>query len=179
MINREIKDLQPDYYSGIYEFDKIAHAEEQSIGQFDDYLLEQLNNLYVTQSDEKGIKNFERAYHIEASDNDSLKTRRRRIVSRLLPPQAITFPFLKKMLQSLSLDVESKVDCINSIYSAIVDFDKFSDDQIDELNGLINDYLPAHLSKKIYRYQHGESDLGNYMGIANTVTFYSHADANY
>lgn len=176
MINREIRDLQPDFYSDVYEYDQLAKVEEKSINETDEYLLKQLHNIYVSKSDKQGIEMKEKAYGITPNEYDDLETRRRRIVSKLLPPQAITVTFFKRMLSSLNLDVESDIDCINSVYNAIVDFDNFNNDQINELNSIIDMYLPANLAKKIYRYQQAKSNLGSYMGVANTIVFYSHAD---
>lgn len=175
-MTREIKDLQPDYYRDIYEFDKIAKVQEDNFKDFDDFLVKQLSNLYVSQSDEDAISNFEKVYGITPSSNDSIDSRRRRIISKLLPPQAITISFFKKMLKNMDLDVRSNVDAVNGVYQLIVDYDQFSGSQLDELEELLNSYVPANLNKVIYRYQKAESDLGNYLGIANTVRLYSHAD---
>lgn len=177
MINREIKDLQPDYYDGVYEFDQIAKAEEYQTDEFDKWLIKQLNNLYATNADLDGIRLFESAYGIAQNESDDIETRRRRVIARLVPPQAITMRFFKNLLDSLNLSVQSDVDCIKSIYRATVDLDTFTQDQIKELNDLMDTYLPSNLGKEIYRYANITSNMGSYLGIANTVTMYSHNKA--
>lgn len=177
MISREIKDLQPDYYDDIYEFDQIARAEEYATDEFDKWLIKQLNNLYATTSDVDGIRIWENAYSIPQNENDDIETRRRRVIARLVPPQAITIRFFKNLLDSLNLSVQSNVNCIESMFKATVDLDTFTQDQIKELNDLMDVYLPSNLGKEIYRYANITSNMGSYLGVANTVTLYSHNNA--
>lgn len=175
-MTREIKDLQPDYYDGVYEFDEIAKVEESKIADFDSYLIKQLNNLYASQSNEEGIRLFEEAYKIVPSSDEDLEARRRKIIARMLPPQAITLKFFESLCKSLNLDVRSEVDTLQAVYKAYVDADKFTDDNINELKGIIETYVPANLIKQIFMYQEYTSIMGSYIGIANRVSFYSHAD---
>lgn len=177
MISREIKDLQPDYYDDVYEFDQIAKTEEFATDKFDEWLIKQLNNLYATTSDVDGIRIWENAYSIPQNENDDIETRRRRVITRLIPPQSITIRFFRSLLASLNLSVKSEVDSFSLIFKAIVDTDLFAVSQIKELNDLMDVYLPSNLVKEIYRYANITTNMGSYLGIANTVNMYSHNNA--
>lgn len=175
-MTRRIRELQPDYYSDVYEFDKLAETEEKEFDLFADKLAKQLNNLYITNADDKGIKLFEREYSIIPNAEDNLEIRRRRIISRLLPPQPITLKFIDKLLATMNFNTNSEVDVVKGIYRTMIDANEFTDEQVDQLNGLLNTYVPVSLLKQIYKYDNYASELGSYIGVANTVTLYSYAD---
>lgn len=175
-MTRIIKDLQPNFYDGIYEFDRLANAEEIIFSEREQWLMKQLNNLYVSGADEDGLAIFEHEYNILPETGDDLETRRRRIIARILPPQPITVNFFNNLLKNFNLKVKTNVDIVKGVYTAIVEADTFSNEQIIELNKLLNDYLPIHLVKEIYKFSNATSSLGAYIGVANTVTFYANAD---
>lgn len=174
MIN--IRELYPDYYNGVYEFDNIAAAEEATFNGYVKTLAEQLNNLFISTSDIDGIKLFEDEYNITPEEGADIETRRRKLISILLPPSAITLPFFDKLLSALNLKVKSEVDSVKLIYKSIVSADEFSDENIKELNNLLKIYVPVNVTNVIYKYAYAGSELGSYIGIANTVKLYSHAD---
>lgn len=175
-MTRKIKDMQPDYYANVYEFDRLAAAEELTIAERESWLLKQINNLYVSGADEDGINIFEHEYNIIPDAGDDLETRRRRIIARIMPPQPITLQFFDNLLNNLNLNVKTDVDAVKAVYTAVVDAETFTDDQIAELNRLLDDYLPIHLVKEIYKYSNVTSNLGSFIGVANTVTFYANAE---
>ncbi|UQS85825.1 DUF2313 domain-containing protein (plasmid) [Apilactobacillus apisilvae] len=171
-----ISNLQPDYYTGVYEFEELAKIEDREFNKFDDYLTRQLINLFVSKADEQGIEVFENEYNITTDTTKSLEDRRYQILTRLLPPQPITFPYFKNLLKIIGLKATMTVNAVKQSYKAVVDKANMNAEQINRLNQLIQTYLPADLAKEIYAYIYTKTTLNHYLGIANSTKIKAHAD---
>lgn len=177
-MNDEIRELQPDYYRNIDEFIALAKTEDKHFNDIDAYIKQQLDNLFITTSNEDGVYILEDAYNIPTNVNSSLEDRKSQIKLRQLPPQPMTIKYFNYMLKNLGLEVFVKLDTDNLALTAYIDTDSYTDSQINRLEDIMATYLPANITIKIYRYQHGKTVLNNYIGVANSLHFHGHADVN-
>lgn len=171
-----ISDLHPSYYDGVYEFEELAKAEDKQFSNFDDYLTRQLINLFVSKADEQGTEVFENEYEITTDVTKSLEDRKYQILMKLLPPQPITFKYFKKLLKTMNLNVDSSVEAISLVYKAVVSSDEVTIADINRLEDVMNRYLPANLTKEVYKYRYSNSTFNSYIGVANTTEIYTHSD---
>lgn len=172
----DIQELQPDYYRGIQDFQEIAKAENSVFNEFNAFIQQQLMNSFISTADDSGITMKEHEYNILGNENKPLEDRKTAIRMRLLPPRPITLNYLSYLLKQLNFVITTKMDYDNSIFYIYVDVNTYTDAQLSRIQDILATYVPCNVVTKIYRYEHGKTTLGNFIGIANTVHVHAHAD---
>jgi hypothetical protein len=170
-----ILDLLPNYYHNIYDYRELATIEDDQDTKFIEWLGKRIKNLYATQADEDGITNFEQEYHIQHDSNDTLDTRRRRVLSVLLPPQVITKVSFQEILKALGIDIYFDANQYNLTSFVECEWSDFPGDRIKELNDILRRYIPANIDNHILRQQHARTGYNRTITTIARGRMHSHA----
>ncbi|KRM85740.1 hypothetical protein FC41_GL001055 [Lactobacillus hominis DSM 23910 = CRBIP 24.179] len=135
----------PDYYDGVYEMVELLKAQSKTLSEIEDNHTRSLLNEFVTQADEKGISIFEDQLGIKPGANDTLETRRNKVLMYGLPPQPITVRYLQNLFKISSIPAEVSVDYHQRTVIISAKSAEISASQLDYMKYLLNVSIPANM----------------------------------
>lgn len=142
-LNR-LNDLIPDYYDDITEPHDLAAGEQPLLDDLEAAIFDGQNSQSVITADSAALSVYESMLGIIPQAGDTLETRRYNVLMEVLPPQPLTEPYLRQLLQVLNINATVSVYGrqfeVNIIASPT---DKGS---TQRLTSLLDRYLPANLT---------------------------------
>lgn len=141
-----IKNLQPDYYEGVREFEVIADIEDKLFEEIYLQVDKVKNNQWIQTADIKTIAMHEKIFDIIANPEiETIQFRRKRLLNRLQSFPPFTFRYLKSRLDkilgeknyNLSIDVET--------YTLTIELSASDASWFTEIQTTVNELKPANI----------------------------------
>lgn len=145
----DLKRLLPTYFQNIIDFREIMNTEDIELKEFIVEYTKGYNNLFVQTADDETLKYHEELLGLSVGPDDSLETRRARILARYQLTIPYTTPLLKQYL-NLYIGLDSwtlNIDVSNYFINVGI----FTDNIVEILNTrlLLLEMVPAHLDTLI------------------------------
>lgn len=139
-----LKDLLPDYYTGVYDMEVIVNVEQPLLDNFQIIMDQTRDNHYAAIADEDGISMFENLLGITNIAGKDLETRRYNVIMQLLPPKPVTTTYLRELLETLNINATLSVDA--SKFHVAVETHTTDNTSMLRLNVLLKRLLPANMT---------------------------------
>ena len=157
MERKKLIDLLPEFVRQFKEFQEMMKAEEIQMNVIDKSIQKVLNNAFIEDCDEYGIKKYETLFNIKPSIDDSLAIRRSRVLLRWNDTLPYTYRTLIRKLDiycgvnqyTIENDLEHYKMHLHTYFN-----ERW---QMDELKEMLNRMLPlniflAYLNTMIFQY---------------------------
>ncbi len=146
-MDREINILNylPEYLKEFREFRELAAAENPELLLVWELLEEVLNDQFVADATENGIKRWETILKIFPKGSDSLDVRKFRILARLNEKLPYTRRTLKSQLDALCGESGYSVELRNDEYTLVVRVALAEKGKFDEVGSLLERTVPANI----------------------------------
>ena len=144
MIPVDIGSMQPDSIRDFKEFQEIAKVEDFNFNRVREQLLEMFSMRFVSFTDIVGIKRWEKMLGLRPLHNDSLETRRMRILAKINNRLPYTWRTLQQLLNSMYGEGNYilTLDPINYEIELLV---PFSDGTYQELINILDPIIPMNI----------------------------------
>lgn len=103
-----LRDLLPDYYTGVYDMEVIVNVEQPLLDNFQVIIDQTRDNHYAAVANEDGISMFESLLGITNVTGKDLETRRYNVIVQLLPPKPVTITYMRELLETLNINASFK-----------------------------------------------------------------------
>ena len=150
----------------VREFQAINNVENPEFQVVFDTSEQVLNNLFIQTSDLDGIKRYEKILKIKPSENDTLETRRFRVLSRWNDRIPYTWNSLIEKLNTLCGKGNYTISLQNDIYTLNLETHLGVYGTVDELNILLDDIIPCNLIIILHNVLYGGNETPLYLGVA-------------
>jgi hypothetical protein len=156
----------PHVLQVVREFQAITNVENPEFQVVFDTSEQVLNNLFIQTGDLDGIKRYEKILKIKPSENDTLETRRFRVLSRWNDRIPYTWNALIEKLNTLFGKGNYTISLQNNIYTLNLETHLGVYGTIDELNILLDGIIPCNLIIIANNVLYGGSEVPLYFGCA-------------
>lgn len=133
----------PDFLKQFMEFQEIGKVVDPVIRSFDEMLGRVLNNAFIAECDEYGIRKYEMILKITPSADDTLESRRSRVALRWNDHIPYTYRVLIAKLNALCGVNNYDMVCDLKNYSISLHTHLSMSGQVKELEDLLDKMLPA------------------------------------
>ncbi|MGK4109406.1 putative phage tail protein [Enterococcus cecorum] len=138
-----LKEMLPEWYQGVYEMNKLMEVEQSLLDELALKIKQSQDNLYVSTADSDTIRIYEQMLKIATTSDDTLESRRFRVLTRLASQKPYTKRYLTEMLNSIGTDVT--VTCLYDEYTVLINSVFERRGQMADVNYLIRTIVPANL----------------------------------
>ena len=147
----DIRNYMPPVVRNTAEFQQIATAENPEFNNFQACIYQVLQDSFVQDATEYGVKRWENILNISPENGDTLETRKERILTYLNIKLPYTWRVLKQMLISLlgEENVEMKLNNETATLTVAVALDT-TEAQIEAVEQLLGRVLPQNLVTEMY-----------------------------
>lgn len=136
----------PDWYEGVYEMDKLLETDATLFKESCELAQRVQDSSLVMLCDEESLKMYETLFQIIPQPNDSLDTRRERVLYRLQLKRPFNIHYLKKRIEEVIPVGSYKITVNVQQYSFNLEYvTGFTSKWIPEVNKLVLVILPANL----------------------------------
>jgi len=141
-----LKDLVPDFYDGVREFDVLFGVEDALVDQVDQQIQRAKANQWVQTADEQTIGFHEQLLGILANPElEDLLFRRQRILNRLQSMPPFTVPYLRDHLDKI-FGADNYALVVNyEDYQIVLESSSDNANWFQEANIIINKIKPANI----------------------------------
>lgn len=153
------------------EVQAITNAENPEFQSVFDTSELVLNNVFIQTGDMDGIKRYEKILKIKPSENDTLETRRFRVLSRWNDRIPYTWNALLQKLDTLCGKNQYTINLLNAIYTLNLETHLGVFGTIDELNVMLDRIIPCNLIIIAKNILYGGNETAAYMGSAISQGF--------
>ena len=143
--NADLMSYLPPVLQDVREIQVTFNAEDPEFQLVFDTSELVLNNLYIKTADIDGIARFEKILGIRPSENDTLETRRFRVLSRWNDRIPYTWKALLEKLDTLCGEGNYTISLDNDIYTLNVETHLGEFGTVDELNIMLKEIIPCNL----------------------------------
>ena len=143
----KILDLWPSIMREFEEFQKIAEIEGSLFGQLEQEIENIVDDQFISTATEKGIARWEKMLKVVPSADDTLETRRQRILLKYLDQLPYTYRRLLQYLSSVSSNYNVTLN--NDIYELFIKIVLAGYSQRDALADVLRQMIPANLVLKM------------------------------
>lgn len=144
-MDRELIDYLPDFLKEFREFKELMRAEQPEIELLWNYIDKVLNDYFIEDARESGIKRFETILSIKPKDTDSLEDRRFRIMARWNEQLPYTMNVLRMQLEKLCGADGYKVELKNNEYTLIVRVALVAKNNYNDVKSYLERMTPANM----------------------------------
>ncbi len=138
-----LKEMLPEWYQGVYEMNKLMEVEQSLLDELALKIKQSQDNLYVSTADSDTIRIYEQMLKIATTSDDTLESRRFRVLTRLASQKPYTKRYLTEMLNSIGTDVT--VTCLYDEYTVLINSAFERKGQMVDVDYLIRTIVPANL----------------------------------
>lgn len=156
----------PHVLQVVREFQAISNVENPEFQVVFDTSEQVLNNLFIQTGYLNGIKRYEKILKIKPSENDTLETRRFRVLSRWNDRIPYTWNSLIEKLNTLCGQDNYTISLQNDIYTLNLETHLGVYGTVDELNILLDGIIPCNLIIIANNVLYGGSEIPLYFGSA-------------
>ena len=142
-----MKDLWPPIMQELEEFQKIAGIEELYFGQLKQEIENIVDDQFIQTATEKGIARREKMLKVVPFADDTLETRRHRILLKYLDQLPYTYKRLLQYLSSVSSNFNVALN--NDAYELFIQIVLAGYPQRDALADVLGRMIPANLVLKM------------------------------
>lgn len=139
-----LKELMPDYYSGVLEMNTLLEVEQIVLDEFLMNIEAQQKNQFVMTADADGIQLWETVVGIQSDYSLDLETRRYNVLARLMPPKPITKRYMSELLELLNINAKLIVHADE--FHVDVQMRTTDQQATIRLKNLLEGLLPANLT---------------------------------
>ncbi|WP_213334307.1 putative phage tail protein [Enterococcus casseliflavus] len=141
-----LKDLVPDFYDGVREFDVLFGVEDALVDQVDQQIQRAKANQWIQTADEQTIGFHEQLLGILANPElEDLLFRRQRILNRLQSMPPFTVPYLRDHLDKI-FGADNYALVVNyEDYQIVLESSSDNANWFQEANIIINKIKPANI----------------------------------
>lgn len=177
MNNTSIKSSFPKVYDGVVEIDKLSESEQKIFDEFKTNLTDLIANQWILTATDEGLTQYENAFNIASSPQDTIEFRRERLINRLSAAAPYTYRHLIQRLQSF-LGVEDPIVIIEpNQYQILFQVSVGEYGKLDELIKTLIQILPANLTRIVNNFVPAESVTTYSIGqVVDTVIQYNITD---
>ena len=146
-MDREINILNylPDFLKEFSEIRQLADAENAELLSAWETLGNVMNDQFVKDSTENGIKNWERILKITPKGSETLDERKFRILTRLNEKLPFTYIGLERQLASLCGEEGYLLKLLNNEYTLIVKVALKAKSNFEDIKKLLQRIVPANM----------------------------------
>lgn len=141
----DLKTHLPLFIQEYLQIKSIMNAEEPEIQKLNDELEIVKDNMYVTSTNKDGIKRFEKMFGIVPSLNDTLETRRARVMARYTTTATYTMHGLIERLNAICGVDNYTLNLIPDEYRIEIVFSLRAKDFMNTVESMMRDMIPANM----------------------------------
>ena len=130
---------------GTDEFQQIAIAENPEFNKLGEYIRRVLQDSFIHDSTEYGVKRWEKMLNIVPEKTDSLEDRKIRILTQLNLQLPYTWRTLQQMIASFVGDGNYEMNYINDYSKLIIKIKVDSDSQYTTVLNLLKNVVPQNV----------------------------------
>lgn len=145
MERKKLIDLLPEFVRQFKEFQEIMKAEEVQINVIAESVQRALNNAFIEDCDEYGIKKYETLLNIIPNADDSLETRKARVLLRWNDGLPYTYKTLIKKLDAFLGKEEYNIALDAEGYQLNIEVSVASESMIDDIKIMLNHVIPVNM----------------------------------
>lgn len=137
----------------VQNYKEIQHIMEVEKEDLEKLFLEAdvvRENIFIVTATEIGIKRYEKLLNIVPFKNDSLETRRSRILALWIRNVPYTYETLENMLNSLCGKEGYEMELLHNIYQLNVMLGLPIKDRYDDVLKLLNEVVPCNIGLNLY-----------------------------
>lgn len=163
-----LKEMLPEWYQGVYEMNKLMEVEQSLLDELALKIKQSQDNLYVSTADSDTIRIYELMLKIATTSDDTLESRRFRVLTRLASQKPYTKRYLTEMIHSFGSPANITYKFNQYQLEIKANFEKVG--QIFDLEYLIRTILPANILASIQNYLKANNVQNKpYVAMACTV----------
>lgn len=144
-LDRDLINYLPQVLKEVRELKAIVTAEQPEIIDLWDALEEALNDQFINDATEKGVKRLESILKVVPKATDSLDVRKYRIFARFNEQLPYTFKKLQNQLVRLCGENGFRVELDHELYKLIVKVELTAKGKFDEVDSLLKRTAPANM----------------------------------
>lgn len=146
-MDKDIKQYWTSVVKGIGEFQQIAEAENPEFNELTGCLTRLLNDSFVKDATEYGVKRWESILNIIPNPGETLDDRKVKILGLL----NMTLPYTYKMLDGVVASILDEYTMYIREYTLTLDTVFKSDNEYRDINSLFEQVVPKNLMINIIR----------------------------
>jgi hypothetical protein len=143
-------DYLPDFMKQFLEIREIMKTEDKEMDEIDSNIQRALDNAFIEECDEYGILKYEALLGITVSQQESLRARKTRVLSRWNDFQPCTYRRFLKKLDILCGMGNYRVDGILEDYQLCIAISGKAIEARGELEEMLKKMLPENINYKIF-----------------------------
>jgi hypothetical protein len=155
----------PPIFQGYKEYKSIMDTENHEFQLVFDTSEQVLNNIFIQDCNLEGIKRYEAILKIKPSANDTLETRKFRVLSRWNDEIPYTWKTLLAKLDSICGKDNYSIILINDEYKIQLETHIGVYGGVDELNHVLTTMLPCNLIIISHNVLYGGNETPLYLGV--------------
>lgn len=146
-MGREINilDYLPEVIKNINEFQAIATAENPELTLLWETINDVMNEQFVNDASDYGVKRWEYILKIKPKDTDTLDFKKFKILIKLKKELPYTYRYLERYLTNLCAADGFTLELKNNDYALIVKINLIAKKFFDEVGVFLNETVPANL----------------------------------
>jgi len=159
-------DYLPSHMQGLIEFRQIINTEQPEIDALIKAIETAPDDFFLSTLTSYGVKRWEKILKVKPSENDTLETRRFRVLSRWNDRIPYTWNSLIEKLNTLCGKGNYTISLQNDIYTLNLETHLGVYGTVDELNSLLDDIIPCNLIIILHNVLYGGNETPLYLGVA-------------
>lgn len=161
-MDRKLINYLPEVLRNFREFREIFETEEPELLKLQEELLKVLNELFIEDATEHGIKRWEKVLKIIPKATDSLEDRKFRIITHITRKLPFTLRTLEEMLETLCGKNNYEVELRHNNYEIEVRINLTGNNNIMDVLSLLEIVIPANLIQILKSYLTMRSEVPKY-----------------
>lgn len=162
LLDRKLINYLPEVLRNFREFQKTFEAEEPEVQKVYEELSKVLNDLFIEDATERGIKRWEKILKIIPKATDSLEDRKFRITTYITRKLPFTLRALEQMLETLCGKGNYDVELRHNQYEIEVKINLADKNNITDVLSLLEIVIPANLIQILKSYLTVRSTVPKY-----------------
>lgn len=145
MDDTRIRDRFPSIYNGFKEIDRLCDSEQNLFDTLESEVQQLSKNQFVLTSTEEGISEYEKILKIQKSQNESISSRRLKIINRLSDAPPYSYSRLLNRLNSLLGREKYEISLTPEECQIIVFIHTAEPEILVEIQKMFTEILPANI----------------------------------
>lgn len=161
-MNRKLINYLPEVLRNFREFREVFETEETELLKVQEEFLKVLNDLFVEDATERGVKRWEKILKITPKATEGLKDRKFRIISYITRKLPFTLRTLEQMLETLCGKNNYEIELHHNDYEIEVRINLADNNNIMDVLSLLEIVVPANLIQILKSYLTMRSEVPKY-----------------
>lgn len=161
-LDRKLINYLPEVLRNFREFREIFETEEPELLKVQEELLKVLNDFFIEDATERGIKRWEKILKIIPKGTDSLEDRKFRITTYITRRLPFTLRILEQLLETLCGKNNYEIELRHNDYEIEVRINLADNNNIMDILSLLEIVIPANLIQILKSYLTMRSEVPKY-----------------